>query len=592
MKKLLKSMVLVAVLAVTGGLLFNNINIAKAETDVSLNIQPVIAMSLANCDNPSENESLNLNVMPSSSGVFTNNCQNLTVATNAPGYQLSVKAESNDDTNNLVYQNPLPPNLITPPYIAATANSLSSPNILANNTWGFAVTSNNVILDTPIDNFDASYTIGDSSGIYAGLPNSETTIHDTDELPGQIDNFTFYYGVRVTAEKLAGTYQTTVTYTATSADIPEPPEPLCTIQTCSFEPSPEWQAKDTLIVPNFASTQPPTGNGTGTNGPQFSIFGSGFGSSPTVTIGGQPCTDITVNSTETAITCTGPVSGLTDGEQRTFINGVDAGDASTVWYSTYNFLTLQSLTTTGTCDGTATDPIIYRDARDSQLYYVAKLADNKCWMLDNLRYKPNGDTTGTVTSGFIATQQADTGTILSQDGTMNATDTPNNYDIALYIDPIPTTYCYGNTNISPENITKCGLLYNFYTATAGTAPQFQTTGDASGSICPTNWHLPTDRNASGDFAVLDLAAGGTGTYSIPPTTAQLALWWPNGSWRGVFSGTYGFGFSAQGTTGLYWSSSIVPDFILRLEFSNSRIIFGVDSAGVLRFVGHAMRCVL
>jgi len=227
------------------------------------------------------------------------------------------------------------------------------------------------------------------------------------------------------------------------------------------------------------------------------------------------------------------------------------------------------------------------------------MQDNKCWMLDNLRYKPNGDTTGTATAtGFSAVQLANTGTYLSTDGTQPSTimvDTKN--DAAKYIDPIIYTsgsYCRDNTNKSPENITKCGLLYNFYTTNAGTIPYNQATAGSTGagSICPSGWHLPTGYNASGDFATLDVAAGSTyATSSTPPQTTQLALWWHNGAWRGLLSGYYGNNFYSQGTSGYYWSSSVQGMvYGYYLYFHSASVYPGTTNGN--RYYGSAVRCVL
>jgi uncharacterized protein (TIGR02145 family) len=392
--------------------------------------------------------------------------------------------------------------------------------------------------------------------------------------------------------KPTGTYQTTIVYTAVG------------IQPQSVPPT-DYQTKTTAIVPNFASTQAPTGNGTGTNGPQFSIAGSGFGSTPTVTIGGQPCTNVTVNTAGTAITCTGPVSGITtDGEKRTVINGTDAGDNYTVWYSTYNFPTLQSLTT-ATCDAT---PEVYRDTRDSQLYYIAKLADNKCWMMDNLRYKPNGDTSGTVTSGFTATQinsSVTSNNYLTQDGT-SSTTAPN-LEAAKYVDPIQQAYCNNATNKSTENITKCGLLYNWYTATAGTGLQSITTNgtQVSGSICPAGWRLPSATSTTtgqgngtsynyADIAVLN-ASMKAGSLPTPGTTTRDATtypnWQPSAAFRGVFSGYWNSGFGNQGSYGRFWSSSVYDAAFARyLVFNSSGVSPGSNDD--LRYYGFGVRCVV
>lgn len=574
----------------------------SASTQVEIAINSVISLAIESCDTgqPDYQTTTKISVNP---GKQSNQCQNITVDTNASGgYSLTVLTNS----SNLTHATITP----SPPVIPSTPATIASPVALADTstgTWGFAVGKGqtkaanlfgcfNPTITTQCpggSTFDAVYApennVNSSTAKYAAFPTTTTTLAQTDQFNVGADTYQLWFATRIPTNKPGGVYQTTVTYTVTGENLPEPPPILST-------PPPEFITKSSNIVPNFASTITPSGNGSGTNGPQFSIYGSGFGSSPTITIGGQSCTDVIVNSGGTAITCTGPVSGLSDGEQEVKINGVDAGPDYTVWYSSYTFPTLQSLTTSGSCLGTAANPVIYRDSRDSQLYYVARLADNKCWMLDSLKYKPNGDTSGTNQAGFVATQIVSAGAYLTVDGTDTNTSAGGpNLDAAKYVDPIgaATSYCRSNANISSENITKCGFLYNFYTVNAGTLTYSDVTNgmQSSGSICPANWRLPTGRNASGDFGVLDIAYGGTGATQSG-TPAQLAtLWFPVGAWRGVFGGYYNTGFVNQGGNFYYWSSSVSSAAIsYRLYFDSSSVSPGTNSS--YRYNGFAVRCVL
>ena len=415
------------------------------------------------------------------------------------------------------------------------------------------------------------------------------------------DSYSVNLAAAIPSNLSPGQYEAIVSYEIES--IPPVPAPLAVTL-----------SKATNIVPNFASTIAPTGNGSGTNGPQFSIRGSDFGVNPTVTIGGQPCTDVVVNSAGIAITCAGPVSGITDGEKRVVINGTDMGNDATVWYTSYGFPTLQSLTASGTCIGTSITPVIYRDARDSQLYYVAKLQDNKCWMLDNLRYKPNGDTSGTAAAGFSATQQADTGTYLTNNGTNSPDSNDPNIDAALYVDPIANTtetadYCRspsGTNNMPAENISKCGLLYNFYTANAGTLLYSNTTNgtQSTGSICPANWRLPTAKSTTtgpgngtsynyADFAILN-ASMNAGIFTTPGVGTNFhAGWQPTGPWRGVFSEFYGTDFGTNDIS-VYWSSTVgsTPAYGGSLIlYPNSPTVYP-GNANYYRYLGFAVRCAL
>jgi uncharacterized protein (TIGR02145 family) len=341
------------------------------------------------------------------------------------------------------------------------------------------------------------------------------------------------------------------------------------------------------IVPNIASTRQPGGNGSGSNGPQFSIYGSDFGPNPTVTISGAPCTDVVVNSAGTAITCTGPTNAIFLNQAPVKINNITT--TAIVTYDNTNYPTLQSLTA-ATC---STTPTIYRDSRDSQLYYVKKLDDGKCWMIDNLKYKPNGDTTGTVTASFSAAQVA-TDTYLTADGTGATGTNYDNYNAAKYIDPVAEAYCNNNTDKPATNITKCGLLYNFYTATAG-VKNTVITGNATSSICPSNWHLPTGRDVNGDFAVLNgsMYADQLSTGSIATGTGYYQNWQYSGDFAGIYTGSYTTSSFAlyPGEGGYFWSSSVESESnSYYLGFTLSTVNAGrLNNA---RNYGFGVRCVI
>jgi uncharacterized protein (TIGR02145 family) len=351
---------------------------------------------------------------------------------------------------------------------------------------------------------------------------------------------------------------------------------------------------DSKVVPNFASTITPAGNGNPDpfdDGVQFSMQVDGLGiapgSHPSVQIDDTDCANVSLSDDGKSLTCTG-LSGMTAGEKTVKINYVDVGPAYHVWYSDYNFPTLQSVTA-ATCPST---PVIFRDIRDSGLYYAAKLDDGKCWMLDNLKYKPNGGSAGALTP-FVASQVWSGS--LTADGTSDTTSP--NLDSAKYTDPISAAYCVSKTGLAPTNLTKCGLLYNFYTATAGSAPQSESTiySTAASSICPSGWRLPTGINApnpdtSSDFQNLDLTYGGRGEATHNDTTVISKLWLPSGAWTGVLSGVYGSTLDAQGYVALYWSSSIdSADRAYNLTISSTSVSPG--TAQSTRHGGFAIRCV-
>jgi uncharacterized protein (TIGR02145 family) len=323
------------------------------------------------------------------------------------------------------------------------------------------------------------------------------------------------------------------------------------------------------------------------------MVGTGFTglTADQVKIGDNSCKEISINTNGTALTCTGPTANLTPGDKKVTIRDTEVPNA-VVTYTNYPYPTLQSLTST-TCATnfpTINTPTVYRDERDSQLYYISKLADNKCWMLDNLKFKPNGNTSGSVTKNYTATQVWPT-TWMEERGT------------GQFVDPINpdgqwenTNYCYSTANISSENITKCGFLYNWPSATALTGDSTTGTNNATGSICPTNWHLPTGYNSNpelNDFGRLNgLMAGDTSANQDWSSDSRYySGWQPTGAFHGVFSGDYGGGFDDRGDFGVFWSATA--------DGSSSAHYLDFDSGGVNpgnfswdRYYGLAVRCVL
>lgn len=202
---------------------------------------------------------------------------------------------------------------------------------------------------------------------------------------------------------------------------------------------------------------------------------------------------------------------------------------------------------------------------DGQTYQVAKLADENCWMLTNLKL---GSTTGTtlltsadsnVNSDFTLPQVVTTGTA--------SYDNPGVYG--------PVT---GDTG---DGATNYGYLYNWSSTTAGesrtTMPEGS--GNALYSICPANWRLPTG-GASGEFSALYTALGNDRTK-----------WNYPGPFKATFAGLWWGGFGDQGGRGDLWSSSAHP--VYAAAFSASFFPGGVlPGSAVDRVSGVGVRCLL
>jgi uncharacterized protein (TIGR02145 family) len=139
-----------------------------------------------------------------------------------------------------------------------------------------------------------------------------------------------------------------------------------------------------------------------------------------------------------------------------------------------------------------------------------------------------------------------------------------------------------------------GYLYNFYTASAGTA-NYGSTDKMDGDICPgsasgTTWHIPTGRD-NGEYAMLNGMMAGDGAASTSTDQAHASNWLSTGAWQGVLSGDYDSDFSYQGSYGIYWSSSVGSSTSgYYMSFDSSYVGPGIGD--YYRYYGHAVRCML
>ncbi len=222
------------------------------------------------------------------------------------------------------------------------------------------------------------------------------------------------------------------------------------------------------------------------------------------------------------------------------------------------------------------------DNRDNDTYAVAKLADNKCWMIENLRLDDGVDLSSTNTHN--PSLPITNSWWYSSDNDSDAKSTSNH--LSATTDPTATAWCQTNSSncddqsmlaannttlftnntsasySASSNVYSYGNYYNWYSATAGYGKYGSSYGSgytAPGDICPAGWHLPTGKDATGEFGLLDIALGGTGAYSDSSTTPTGATM--SGLWRSypnnfVYSGEVsGSLVDSRNSGGGYWSVS-------------------------------------
>ena len=207
-------------------------------------------------------------------------------------------------------------------------------------------------------------------------------------------------------------------------------------------------------------------------------------------------------------------------------------------------------------DMCAETPIPTYDTRDDQVYWVKRLADGNCWMMDNLNL------------GAVALTEDLTSANTNIDDSIVSTTFRSWKKIGsseTITDPEYIPINKGNAANSMlarvggvNNITgtKFGTIYNYCAATAGTNCTQYTTKSPTSDICPAGWRMPTG-GSGGDWANLYTAIRGDGSINeaISAMRAPVSV---EGSPAIGLSGyiTYGSSPLGHNSSGRYWSSTV------------------------------------
>ncbi len=289
--------------------------------------------------------------------------------------------------------------------------------------------------------------------------------------------------------------------------------------------------------------------------------------------------------------------------------------------------TVQSVTE-DVCDmaGILDEASVVTDIRDHQNYRVAKLRDNRCWMLDNMQL----DLVTTSLSALQGNTNAPNEALSylkgvssrdpSEDANGNYPIKPVQYGVLNHYEgnndysfSVPKIWTEvkdetkTNDQVEAVRTAKYGVLYNFCAASAGTycygtglksGPGYDypaegqdrpnTAIDAVGDICPTNWRLPTglDNDAAlrpdgGEWQAMYNAYDGNGV-----TVRSTMLL----SQAGYFDFDGGY-MNNKGSQGNYWSSTFAgPRHIAMTYVFDEYLYFGYEGYRV--FAGYPVRCIV
>ena len=217
---------------------------------------------------------------------------------------------------------------------------------------------------------------------------------------------------------------------------------------------------------------------------------------------------------------------------------------------------------------TLVDP---RGSEPYKSYTIRKLADGRCWMVDNLALEnaelnsANSNLPGNVTFSLPASSTDYWCT------TSNTTNCDGHANVLSYAD------AGSDTSGHPEY----GTYYNWYAATAGNGTYSKSSGDVDRSICPKGWRLPKG-GGSGEFQTL------RNVY----TSSAFGDDWRNTPLNFVFAGyRYGGSTNNASTRGFYWSSTAYDnnnDYAYDLVLAS----YNVNPASYdSKYLGSTVRCV-
>ena len=269
---------------------------------------------------------------------------------------------------------------------------------------------------------------------------------------------------------------------------------------------------------------------------------------------------------------------------------------------------------TAPIDGTANLSSVsaLTDQRDNQTYAIAKLADGKCWMIENLRLDNTAELTTTNTNNPL-----NDGTNVTLKHNYTDTDTHNTLSptsaVAYNADAAPDGWCTthsaacddqsrlrtdntanratGNPNVNTGSMYSYGNYYNWYSATAGNGTYSKSSGETAGDLCPSGWKLPYGNstgngNTSGGFYYLNYKINNDTNATDSNASKNLRAYPNNYLYSGYVSGG---SLSYRGSYGNYWSSTAYSsNYAYFLNLNSSFVDPG--TYGSNKYYGGAVRC--
>ncbi len=463
-------------------------------------------------------------------------------------------------------------------------------------------------------------TIDNSFNNYSAVPSSYTKVAHRDNgtdigQSAEGSTLTTTYAAYISKTQAADTYTGQVKYTLVHPASEVPLQPVsCTAGNICYQSN----ASDAVGT---------MGNQSASDGNDVELYASNFSRAGYGFAGWSDAYDYATNPNANFY---GPNQTITV-PTGTTANGLSL---YAVWIKSAG--SLQSDATTA-CNGLTEDPndgtanlssvTALTDERDNNTYAIAKLADGKCWMIENLRLENTGahNTDGTLSQGYNSSfiglanpesanfdNSTTANSLYSTDGSTAApaiTGSYTGYRFPRYNNNNTNSRQSSSSYSTGSNTYSYGNYYTWHAAIADTT-HYDTNNQSieNTSLCPAGWRLPkggqTTVNTTADFYILGKALmnnqepdqdatsgygyyGNTLTNTAGDTATKAFRKYPNNF---LYSG-YFYGSSAnyRGSSGYYWSSTVRNgSSSYHLLLSSSDVYPGTSSSS--KYSGYAIRC--
>ena len=232
------------------------------------------------------------------------------------------------------------------------------------------------------------------------------------------------------------------------------------------------------------------------------------------------------------------------------------------------------------------DVLALKDIRDNNVYMVAKLGDNHCWMAENLRLIPSATTLSNANTNLP------TASFATAAASSASADILCNSDDSTCVDQIGFNSNTINRSYSPSHSSNrvdsswysYGVMYNWYTATAGNGVFNMSSGNVVGDICPAGWRLPTGGASSSEYVSLNNVINNGST-----ATSDGLVRFPANF---LYSGDYNYDTpGGRNTYGRYWSAT-PKDTYSAYRFGTTSYAGPTPAGSWKKWDAFAVRCIV